>query len=59
MYKLTENMIQELNMTHLEKEVTENLGRYIESPWSIIESYFKDQHLSQLVRHHWNHIMIL
>ena len=51
MYKLTENMIQELNMTHLEKEVTENLGRYIESPWSIIESYFKDQHLSQLVRH--------
>lgn len=43
MYKLTENMIQELNMTHLEKEVTENLGRYIESPWSIIESYFKDR----------------
>jgi len=24
---------------------------YIETPWSIIESYFKDQHLERLVRH--------
>ena len=25
--------------------------KYIETPWSIIESYFKDQHLERLVRH--------
>ena len=25
--------------------------KYIETPWSIIESYFKDQHLQRLVRH--------
>jgi DNA-directed RNA polymerase II subunit RPB2 len=39
------------NMNNLEKEITDNLGKYIETPWTIIESYFKDQHLSQLVRH--------
>jgi DNA-directed RNA polymerase II subunit RPB2 len=25
--------------------------KYLETPWAIIESYFKDQYLSQLVRH--------
>jgi DNA-directed RNA polymerase II subunit RPB2 len=25
--------------------------KYIETPWSIIESYFRDQHLERLVRH--------
>ena len=25
--------------------------KYLETPWAVIESYFKDQHLSQLVRH--------
>ena len=25
--------------------------KYIETPWTIIESYFKDQHLDRLVRH--------
>lgn len=44
-------MIQEIKMTDLEKEIKENLGKYIETPWAVIESYFKDQHLSQLVRH--------
>ena len=44
-------MIQEINMTHLEKEIKENIGNYIETPWAIIKSYFKDQHLTQLVRH--------
>ena len=24
---------------------------YIEQPWSIIESYFRDHHLEKLVRH--------
>ena len=26
-------------------------SKYIEEPWTIIESYFKGQHLDQLVRH--------
>ena len=30
--------------------VIEN-NQYIEDPWTIIESYFKDQHLDRLVRH--------
>ena len=38
-------------MTGLEAEIKSNLDKYIETPWSLIESYFKDQHLSQLVRH--------
>ena len=38
-------------MNNLEKEIKDNLGRYIETPWTVIESYFKDQHLTQLVRH--------
>jgi hypothetical protein len=53
------NMIQEIKMTDLEKEIKENLGKYIETPWAVIESYFKDQHLAQLVRHQLNLIMIL
>ena len=45
-------MIQELKMTStIEKDINDNLGKYIETPWTIIESYFKGQHLSQLVRH--------
>jgi DNA-directed RNA polymerase II subunit RPB2 len=44
-------MIQETKMTNLEKDISENLGKYLETPWAVIESYFKDQHLTQLVRH--------
>ena len=44
-------MIQEIKMSDLEKQIKENLGKYIETPWAVIESYFKDQHLAQLVRH--------
>ena len=29
----------------------EELDQYIETPWNIIESYFKGQHLERLVRH--------
>ena len=32
------------------KFVIEN-NQYIEDPWTVIESYFKDQHLDRLVRH--------
>ena len=44
-------MFQVLNMSNLEKDINDNLGKYVDVPWTIIESYFKDQHLSQLVRH--------
>ena len=45
-------MISQVKMnSSLEKDIKENLGKYIETPWTIIESYFKDQHLTQLVRH--------
>ena len=40
-----------MNTNNIEKEIYDNLGKYIETPWTIIESYFKGQHLSQLVRH--------
>jgi DNA-directed RNA polymerase II subunit RPB2 len=44
-------MKEEIRMAGLETEIKSNLNKYIETPWSLIESYFKDQHLSQLVRH--------
>ena len=34
-----------------EKTHIENIEQYIESPWTIIESYFAGQHLQRLVRH--------
>lgn len=40
-------MNRELN----DKIVDKVVDKYIETPWKIIESYFKDQHLTQLVRH--------
>ena len=35
------------------KESTINMKEdsYIETPWTIIDSYFKDKHLERLVRH--------
>jgi len=44
-------MVQEINMTTQEKEIKGDIDKYIETPWTIIKSYFKDQHLTQLVRH--------
>jgi DNA-directed RNA polymerase II subunit RPB2 len=32
-------------------EFNPEIDKYIETPWTIIESYFKDQHLDRLVRH--------
>ena len=43
----TENMsLKELNEAFDIKNV-----QYIETPWTILEAYFKDQHLVRLVRH--------
>jgi len=39
---------QSLNMQSLKKD---SVDPYIETPWSIIDSYFRDQHLERLVRH--------
>ena len=38
-------------MDEIERSIRENVGSYIETPWTIIESYFRNQHLKQLVRH--------
>ena len=38
-------------MTQTNADQVLNGDRYIETPWTIIESYFKGQHLERLVRH--------
>jgi DNA-directed RNA polymerase II subunit RPB2 len=43
-----------------EKKLLEHLGKYIEEPYQIIESYFEGQHLERLVRHQiesYNHFV--
>lgn len=45
-----EKLIEE-NMTNPSREVIGHLGEYIEEPYTIIESYFKGQNSSRLVRH--------
>ena len=40
--------------------VNNNLGKYIEEPWTILSSYFEGKHLRQLVRHQlesYNHFV--
>ena len=44
-------MIRKLDMEDIEKHIKNDLGQFINTPWTIIESYFKNQHLKQLVRH--------
>ena len=40
------------NMANFEKDRPDIVpDKYLETPWAVIESYFKDQYLSQLVRH--------
>lgn len=44
----------------VEKEVLSHLGEYIEEPFMLIESYFRNQHLDRLVRHQiesYNHFI--
>jgi DNA-directed RNA polymerase II subunit RPB2 len=45
-----EKLVEE-NMTNPSREVIGHLGEYIEEPYTIIESYFKGQSSSRLVRH--------
>ena len=42
------------------KHVVDHLGDYVEEPFTLIESYFADQHLARLVRHQiesYNHFI--
>ena len=52
---MTSNLIKpilKMSSNNENKEVFDiNDDQYIESPWSIIEAYFKGQHLERLVRH--------
>jgi DNA-directed RNA polymerase II subunit RPB2 len=48
---MTENRITENKMTENIELKKDNTDPYIETPWSIIDSYFRDQHLERLVRH--------
>jgi len=49
---LKQNLKMNQNNNDENKEVFDiNDDQYIESPWSIIEAYFKGQHLERLVRH--------
>ena len=50
----------ESSVTKDEKKILEHLGKYIEEPFTIIESYFEGQHLERLVRHQiesYNHFV--
>ena len=50
------------NMTNPSNNVIDHLGEYIEEPYKIIESYFKGQSSSRLVRHQiesYNHFINL
>jgi DNA-directed RNA polymerase beta subunit len=57
MISLTNNNTQNLNTNNMsQSNSNEELKKafvdpYIETPWSIIDSYFRDQHLERLVRH--------
>jgi DNA-directed RNA polymerase II subunit RPB2 len=50
----------ESNPCQIEQNVLGHLGEYIEEPYTIIESYFRGQHLDRLVRHQiesYNHFI--
>lgn len=57
--------IDKMIKTEIEKrsndaDVLEHLGNYVEEPYKVIESYFRDQHLERLVRHQiesYNHFI--
>jgi len=51
--KYEENISEKIKEEYQEnEEYEENIyNNFIEEPWTIIESYFKDQHLERLVRH--------
>ena len=48
------------NPCEIEQKVLGHLGEYIEEPYTIVESYFRGQHLDRLVRHQiesYNHFI--
>jgi DNA-directed RNA polymerase II subunit RPB2 len=49
--KMAQNKMTENRMTENIELKKDNTDPYIETPWSIIDSYFRDQHLERLVRH--------
>ena len=53
MKKLQKEMNKDLDPIKERKnlDMIEDINKYIETPWLIVESYFKGQHLKQLVRH--------
>jgi len=48
MYLILKKMNQRAEMDFTEKSIKANLGQYIETPWKIIEAYFKDQHFNAI-----------
>lgn len=44
-------MKQRITTRMNELRLEESIGKYIEEPWAMIDSYFQGQHLKQLVRH--------
>lgn len=58
--KITEAIAQGKTCPDAGKGVLDHLGEYIEEPFTIIESYFRGQHLERLVRHQiesYNHFI--
>jgi DNA-directed RNA polymerase beta subunit len=48
----TSKMINEIiNSNNVDVKFDIEISPYIEDPWTIIEAYFRDQHLDRLVRH--------
>ena len=58
--KLEKKMRETFNEDDIKYSPVNHLGDYIEEPFTIIESYFKDRHLDRLVRHQlesYNHFV--
>ena len=58
--KIKKQLEDNEKMSDNEKKLLEHLGKYIEEPYHIIESYFEGQHLERLVRHQiesYNHFV--
>jgi len=50
----------EIEKRNNDADVLAHLGNYVEEPYKVIESYFRDQHLERLVRHQiesYNHFI--
>ena len=48
---LSDVLTGKLTDTLASKLTCKTSDKFTETPWAVIESYFKDQHLAQLVRH--------